>query len=57
MDANSQSSAMIKSMLAQVYGRQSADRTKPLFDVILFVYLSTFFDNLDVCYAKTCNIF
>ena len=39
------------------YGRQSADRTKPHFDVIFFVFLSTFFGNLDVCYAKTCNIF
>ena len=40
-----------------IYGRKSADRTKPHFDVIFFVFLNTFFGNLKVCYAKTCNIF
>ena len=39
------------------YGRKSADRTKPHFDVIFFVFLSTYFGNLEVCCAKTFNIF
>ena len=40
-----------------LYGRKSADRTKPHFDVIFFVFLSTYFGNLEVCCAKTFNIF
>ena len=40
-----------------IYGRKSADRTKPHFDVIFFVFLSTYFGNLEVCCAKTFNIF
>ena len=39
------------------YGRKSADRTEPHFGVIFFVFLSTFFGNLEVCDVKTCNIF
>ena len=39
------------------YGRKSADRTEPHFGVIFFVFLSTFFGNLEVCGVKTCNIF
>ena len=39
------------------YGRKSADRTKPHFDVIYFVFLSTYFGNLEACYTKTFNIF
>ena len=31
---------------SDTYGRKSADRTKPHFDVIFFVSLSTFFGNL-----------
>ena len=40
-----------------IYGRKSADRTEPHFGVIFFVFLSTFFGNLEVCGVKTCNIF
>ena len=40
-----------------IYGRKSADRTEPHFGVIFFVFLSTFFGNLEVCDVKTCNIF
>ena len=40
-----------------LYGRKSADRTEPHFGVIFFVFLSTFFGNLEVCDVKTCNIF
>ena len=39
------------------YGRKSADRTKPYFDVTFFVFLSSCFGNLEVGYAKTVNIF
>ena len=44
-------------MFWHFYGRKSADRTKPHFDVIFFVFLSIYFGNLEVCYAKTFNIF
>ena len=43
--------------LPSTYGRKSADRTEPHFGVIFFVFLSTFFGNLEVCDVKTCNIF
>ena len=43
--------------LGYIYGRKSADRTEPHFGVIFFVFLSTFFGNLEVCDVKTCNIF
>ena len=39
------------------YGRKSAARTKPYFDVTFFVFLSSCFGNLEVGYAKTVNIF
>ena len=42
---------------ALTYGRKSADRTKPYFDVTFFVFLSSCFGNLEVGYAKTVNIF
>ena len=44
-------------MFFHTCGRKSADRTKPHFDVIFFVFLSTYFGNLEVCCAKTFNIF
>ena len=40
-----------------IYGWNFSGRTKPHFDVIFFVFLSTFFGNLEVCYVKTYNIF
>ena len=44
-------------IVRQLYGRKSADRTKPYFDVTFFVFLSSCFGNLEVGYAKTVNIF
>ena len=39
------------------YGWNFSGRTEHEFGVIFFVFLSTFFGNLEVCDVKTCNIF
>jgi len=48
---------LIIDIVYYIYGWNFSGRTEPHFGVIFFVFLSTFFGNLEVCDVKTCNIF